>query len=397
MYTVADTNVLVADGVLSRAQADHIEAASRQNMVALAIHSILVLGILAATGGLIFWLGTPTSVAVAGALFLVAGYLLLARGSKQFAMFGNSAALIGAGLLLGGAALEMLDKFEDLAGPVLTFGGGALALGLVWLRAKHARLAPFVFGAILAMAVAVHLTGVVAWLTFSEVTGWSIALAQGYGALVLLALGTHLDVRLITALAIVPLAQMLDTGTFYQHAMYAFYSPESTLTIVQMGLVITGALFVASRVSPRYGRHARITALMAFIVANLSALVGSLWGDVVGETLAIGYRPDVGQSWEDWRAAQEAFAQSAITVSADVYSLIWAVSLVVLVVWSAMTNRRGLFNASMTFAGIHAYTQVFESFGDEPIAYALGGLAAIPVAWGVWKANQVLLARDQSA
>ena len=89
MYAVADTNVLVADGVLSRAQADHIEAASRQNMVALAIHSILVLGILAATGGLIFWLGTPISVAVAGALFLAAGYLLLARGSQQLAMFGN--------------------------------------------------------------------------------------------------------------------------------------------------------------------------------------------------------------------------------------------------------------------------------------------------------------------
>lgn len=397
MYAVADTNGLVAKGVLSRAQADHIEAASRQNMVALAIHSILVLGILAATGGLIFWLGTPISVAVAGALFLVAGYLFLARGSKQFAMFGNSAALIGAGLLLGGATLEMIDKFEDVAGSVLTFGGGVLALGLVWLRARHARLAPFVFGAVLAMAVAVHLTGVVAWLSFAEVTGWPIALAQGYGALVLVALGTHLDVRLITALAIVPLAQMLDTGTFYQHAMYAFYSPESTLTILQMAGLIAAALFVAARVPARHGRHARIIGLMAFIPANLSALVGSLWGDVVGQSLVVGHRASAGQSWEEWRAAQEAFEANALTISADLFSVIWAVALVALVIWTAMTNRRGLFNASMTFAGIHAYTQVFETFGDEPMAYALGGLAAIPVAWGVWRANQVLMARGQDA
>lgn len=397
MYAVADTNVLVADGVLSRAQADHIEAMSRQNMVALAIHSILFVGILAATGGLIFWLGTPMSVAVAGAMFLAAGYLVLVRGAKQFSMFGNSAALIGAGLLLGGATLELIDTFEDLAGPVLALGGGVLAVGLVWLRAHHARLAPFVFGATLAMAVAVHLTGVVAWLSFAEATGWPLALAQGYGALVLVALGTHLDVRLITALAIVPLAQMLDTGTFYQHAIYAFYSPESTLTILQMAVVSTLALVVAARVPTRFARHARIAALMAFIVANLSALVGTLWGDIVGQSIAVGNRASAGQSWQDWRDAQAAFEANAIVLSADLYSVIWAVALVALVIWTAMGNRRGLFNVSMTFAGIHAYTQMFESFGDEPIAYALGGLAAIPVAWGVWRANQILMARGQGA
>jgi len=41
----------------------------------------------------------------------------------------------------------------------------------------------------------------------------------------------------------------------------------------------------------------------------------------------------------------------------------------------------------MTFAGIHAYTQVFESFYDEPLAYVVGGLAAIPLAFGLWRLN----------
>ena len=48
----------------------------------------------------------------------------------------------------------------------------------------------------------------------------------------------------------------------------------------------------------------------------------------------------------------------------------------------------------MTFGGIHAYTQMFESFGDEPLAWALGGLAAIPLAWGLWRLNQHLAERQ---
>ncbi len=52
-------------------------------------------------------------------------------------------------------------------------------------------------------------------------------------------------------------------------------------------------------------------------------------------------------------------------------------------------NRRGLFNAGMTFAGIHGYTQMLESFSDEPLAYVIGGLAAIPLAFGLWRLNNV--------
>lgn len=396
MYAVADTRELVADGTLTEGQARHIEALSRQTMVSLAINSILVFGILAATGGLIFWLGTPASVAIAGAAFLATGYLLLTRGAAQISMFGNSAALIGAGLLLGGATIEMIDKYETFAGPVLFGLGGVLTLGLVWLRRSYARLAPFVFGAILLMAAAMHLVGLHVWIGVEELFGWPVALVHGYTAAALVALGWHLDVRLITALAIVPLAQMLDTGTFYTHAAYAFYSPESTLTILQMALVITGALILAARLAPRHGRHAMIIALMAFIVANLSALVGALWGDVVGETIAVGHRPGLDQTWDEYSAAREAFRDSALQISANVYAVLWAVALAGLVIWTALSNRRGLFNASMTFAGIHAYTQLFESFGDEPLAYVVGGLAAIPLAWGVWKANQLLLARAEA-
>ena len=51
-------------------------------------------------------------------------------------------------------------------------------------------------------------------------------------------------------------------------------------------------------------------------------------------------------------------------------------------------------NTALTFAAIHAYTQLFESFGDEPLAYFIGGLAAIPLAWGLWRLNGWITAKQ---
>ncbi|MBT8411759.1 MAG: hypothetical protein KJP02_08180, partial [Octadecabacter sp.] len=91
------------------------------------------------------------------------------------------------------------------------------------------------------------------------------------------------------------------------------------------------------------------------------------------------------------------FEASAITISANVYSIVWALLLALAAAWSAHTNRRGVFNAAMTFGAIHAYTQAFESFYDEPLAYVIGGLAAIPLAWGLWRLNDLFEARATPA
>ena len=47
-----------------------------------------------------------------------------------------------------------------------------------------------------------------------------------YYAVALAGTGWQLDVRLITAAALIPFAQILETGTAYFHAVYAFYSPS---------------------------------------------------------------------------------------------------------------------------------------------------------------------------
>jgi hypothetical protein len=98
--------------------------------------------------------------------------------------------------------------------------------------------------------------------------------------------------------------------------------------------------------------------------------------------------------WTDYRAAIDAWEAQFVEISEHVFTVVWAVLLAAGAFWAGITNRRGLFNAAMTFGAIHAYTQLFETFSDEPLAWAIGGLGAIPLAWGMWRLNAFLAGRD---
>ena len=89
-----------------------------------------------------------------------------------------------------------------------------------------------------------------------------------------------------------------------------------------------------------------------------------------------------------------AFRATALVISENVYSVGWALALAAVVFVAAHRNMRGLFNAGVTFAGIHAYTQIFETLYDEPLAWVIGGFAAIPLAWGMWRLNLWFMARQ---
>jgi len=397
MFAVADTDRLVADGVITAEQSREIEARARTAMVTLAVNAVLCFGIVAATLGLIFWLASATAVAVSGTLALAAGLLILARGREVYSMFGNAAALIGAGMLIGGACFELLDKYEDVAGWVMLFGG-LIPVAV----AGHAMIAGgltarFVKGSILLMGVAAHLSGIGVLLDQHDILGLGKALFMLYAAIAIVGAGWLTDVRLITALAIVPFAQMLDTGTGYFHAAYVFYSPEPTLTILQMTVLIMACIWVAKLQPERIARHARILAMLGFVTANLSALVGSLWGDRVGERMWGPRYRDFDNDWEAYQTALEVFRESTVYLPEGFYSIAWALVLVAMIAWAAHKNQRGLFNAALTFAAIHAYTQMFESFGDEPLAWVIGGLGAIPLAWGMWRLNGWFLREDGQA
>lgn len=389
MYTIADTEMLVEEEVISQAAARIIEARARDIMVGLAINTVLCTGILFATFGLIFWLADAFAVALFGALFIAAGVVTLRSGTTVYAMFGNAAALIGAGMLLGGAGFELMDKYQNIAGVTMTLGGAAVAALAGWGFVKSKLSTRFVTGSVFLMAGALHLTGMGVLVEEYGLSGLPVSAFWLYAACAIAAAGWLIDVRLVSALAVAPFAQALDTGTFYMHAAYVFYSPEATLSILQMSVLIVAMLWIAQTQNARTARHARIHVMMGFIVANLCALVGSLWGDVVGETI---WGP--GASWfrsglspSEWQDAIASFRASALTIHEHVFSVAWAVALMAIIFTAAHKNMRGLFNAGVTFAGIHAYTQAFETFYDEPLAYVIGGIAAIPLAWGMWRLN----------
>lgn len=225
-------------------------------------------------------------------------------------------------------------------------------------------------------------------VSHADISGWPMPFVHFYVFAAIAGCGLLLDVRFITALVIVPFAQMLDTGTYYFNAAYVFYSPEPTLSILQMSALIGACLWIARRFGGAVARQAGILMIMAFIVANLCFLVGSIWGDVVGETW---WGPDYADfdGYTAYNDASDAFQATAVSVSEHTYAVIWAVLLIGLIIWAAMGNRRGMFNTAMTFAGIHAYTQMFETFYDQPLAYVVGGLTAIPLAFGLWRLNTV--------
>ena len=392
MPHVVDTGSLLDEGLIDRGLAAEIARRSRETMVALAVNAILCAGIIAATLGLIVWLADAMAVAIAGGIFLMVGSWILLTGSDLYRMLGNAAALVGSGMLIGGAGIELLDKYHDIAEVVMLIGGAAIAgAALMVFRSGPARLA-FVSGSIFLMGVAMHLTG--AGEAMHGVAGWAKAASFAYAALLIAGAGVITNVRLVTAIAIVPFAQMLDTGTAYFHAAYVFYSPEPTLTILQMAALIAACVWLSLKVSDRYGRHAGILAITAAVVGNLAFLVASLWGDTVGANLLQGPVLEDGMEWNTYWELREAFEAELLQISEHVFTVVWAALLAGAAYWTAHANRRGLFNATMTFAGIHAYTQMFESYGDEPLAWALGGLAAIPLAWGLWRLNQNWIARD---
>ena len=113
--TVVDTKALVAEGVITEKVAAEIVDRGRATMVQMAVNVVLCFGIIAVIGGLIFWLAKPLPVAITGFLLLAAGLFSLSRGTENLKFVGNATALIGAGLLIGGAAFELLDKHEAIA------------------------------------------------------------------------------------------------------------------------------------------------------------------------------------------------------------------------------------------------------------------------------------------
>lgn len=388
MTHVVDIEGLRADGWLDERQAREIVRRSRAAMVGLAINSVLIAGILLATTGLVFWLSDALAVAVAGSAFLAVGLFFLSKAKPDFRMFGNAASVLGAGMLLGGLAIEMMRAHVELADPVLIVTGAAVG-GLSALGVhKGPPNARFAAGTILLMGVALHLYGL-----GNAMAGLPAGLRAPlflYAAALIAAAGVFLDVRLVTAFAILPLTGMLGVKDGHVEFGFLFSLTEETLTILMMAGVAALSLFVSPGRAPRERRHALTLAMLALITVNLCFLLGSWLGDGVGQLFL--ERPvwDDALGLEVNREALRTYGRGLFFIPEEMFIVTWTVVLVATAFWAGRRSQRGVFNTAIVFGAIHLATQVLEDRWDEPAAWALIGLALIPLAWSMWRVNQVL-------
>lgn len=194
MHVIADTERLSIDGVITADHARIILSRSRETMMQLAINAVLCFGIIAATFGTIFWLADAMAVGVFGTVLLAAGLLLLGKGAAAWRMFGNAAALIGSGMLIGGAGLELADKYPEIAGWVMLASGivvAAIAGRALMFGGLTAR---FVAGAIFLMGLGLHLGGMFYLLDQNAISGAPIAAFYLYATVVIAGAGWLTDV-----------------------------------------------------------------------------------------------------------------------------------------------------------------------------------------------------------
>ena len=365
MPHVVHTDALIEEGVLTPEQGGIIAARSRDAMLALIVNAILCGGIIAASLGFVFWIADALGVALLGLAFAGLGLTVLFKGSDLYRMLGHAATLVGAGMLYSGAGFELVDKYPDIAAWAM-LGLGAIGSSLSAIAYRFGPVAArFSTGAVGLMGVALHLTGLLVLAFDHGFTGLSVALSYAYATALIAAAGTFVNVRAVTALAIVPFAQLLDTGTAYFHAAYVFYSPEPTLTILQMGAAVALAAWAVQALPERLGRHAGIFGILAAVTGSLAFLVGSLFGDYVGLSFFRADAPiwsDYPDDWEAYHAAREAWEATFFHISEHVFTIVFAVALVAGAWLAAAKHHRGLFNTAVTFLGIHAYTQIFETF-----------------------------------
>lgn len=166
---------------------------------------------------------------------------------------------------------------------------------------------------------------------------------------------------LLAVLSTLMLSASVGARTGYFHASYFLVIQEPAITISLFSVLAIGLYQLSKRVSAEYERLAIASARASVFLVNFGFWVGSLWGE----------RFD----------GREAF------VSSGVFSVLWALTLVAMAIWSWKRNRRWVLNTVATFGGIHLYTQWFEHLGASPGTVLVAGLLALVIAVGLRNVN----------
>lgn len=289
----------------------------------------------------------------------------LALPDKRGGLITNVLLIFGA-LAVAAAAIALVPN----AGTGLALALAALA-GAEGLR----RLAPGdAFGVLSAGLALMGTLGLAGWVAWELGAAPSPTLPALLVTGVLTAGAIWFRSAFLAALAVLALGAVFGTGTGYWHASYALFVEEPLITIGVFGALAAAFYGVRRRAGEAWQMLLSVAARTAMVLVHFAFWVGSLWGDILGDSAWSASRYDDYTGYETWQS-------TALTVPEWPFSIGWAALALAL----ALLTRRGCFLSvsALVFLGIHGYTQYFETFGAEPVTLLVAGLTLVGLAVGL--------------
>ena len=250
----------------------------------------------------------------------------------------------------------------------IVLGAIVLALGLAILHQSPVEWG--LLGNICIILGALGLGGGIVYMTEGSI--WAFL----GGAIGFAVAGVIARSGLLIALAVIALSSVLGARTGYFHASYFLGIKEPTLTIIAFSLITLACYQLSLMVGAAYERLALMAARVSILLVNFGFWIGSLWGDRLEQLGPLFGRGET----------------NPIFISRPVFSIGWALALIVFAVWAMRNDRRWVVNVCAVFGAIHFYTQFFEKLGANPITILLAGVTALGIAIAIWQFNKKAVA-----
>ncbi len=292
------------------------------------------------------WMGASMKVTLDLTDLVSRGEITQTEADRLAALGARDTGSLGSNILLGFGAVAVAlggGFLFPTAQSVVVIGTILFVIGIGLVLNKQTRWA--LFAQICMTVGALGIVGAISYMSDGNFYV-NVALAAGLAAAAFVAAS-----GLLGALAVLQFSIALGAGTAYWHGGYFTWVEEPSLTILVLAVLSISLTAVAGPLASAHQRVALIMARTGVLIINLAFLVGSLFGDEL--------------------------PQWGVTIGAPVFSVVWAVLLVVVGLWGVTSNRRWVVNAAAIFGAVHFYTQWFEYLGPNPLSVLGGGVLLI--------------------